>query len=193
MIEKAPDSFPRNQANQAEWSETFQNVGTIVSPWAPHHDRHPMARTAEYERVRDLHLDDLKPRKTAFTIPGTSDNEPDFNGLFDVRRTAADGGQDRVDLLLLRIGNDVNGGYSSGKTDGFIEGKIVDGVLHFTWREGNANGKGIAQAVMLINAGHGIKRSKQFDSFVGGIHRIIPGMARPIGSGAIEGNAFFNP
>ena len=62
-----------------------------------------------------------------------------------MRRTAADGGQDRVDLLLLRTGNEVMGGYSSGKTDGFIEGKIVDGVLHFTWREGNANGKGIAQ------------------------------------------------
>ena len=38
------------------------------------------------------------------------------------------------------------GGYSSGKTDGFIEGKIADGVLRFTWREGAINGRGVAQA-----------------------------------------------
>ena len=103
-------------------------------------------RVAEYEKVRDLRLADLKPRKAAFTIPGTTEQEPDFNGLFAVRRTAADGGQDRVDLLLLRTGDEVMGGYSSGKTDGFIEGKIVDGVLHFTWREGALNGRGVAQA-----------------------------------------------
>jgi hypothetical protein len=51
-----------------------------------------------------------------------------------------------VDLLLLRMGKDVTGGYSNGKVDGFIEGDIRNGVLHFTWREGNANGKGIAEA-----------------------------------------------
>jgi hypothetical protein len=99
---------------------------------------------ADYERVDGLHLSDLKPRKAAFTIPGTA-NEPEFNGLFGVRRTAADGGQDRVDLLLLRVGKDVTGGYSNGKIDGFIEGEVRDGVLHFTWREGNANSKGAAQ------------------------------------------------
>jgi hypothetical protein len=51
-----------------------------------------------------------------------------------------------MDLLLLRFGNDVNGGYSNGKVDGFIEGEIRDDALHFTWREGNASGKGVAQA-----------------------------------------------
>jgi len=79
-------------------------------------------------------------------LPPGTEQEPDFNGLFAVRRTAADGGQDRVDLLLLRMGTSVNGGYSNGKVDGFIEGEIRDGVLHFTWREGNAVGKGVAQA-----------------------------------------------
>jgi hypothetical protein len=103
------------------------------------------ARVAEYERVRDLHLEDLKPRKAAFTMPG-SEQEPAFNGLFAVRRTAAGGGQDRMDLLLLRTGDDITGGYSNGKIDGFIQGDIRNGVLHFTWREGNANGHGVAQA-----------------------------------------------
>jgi hypothetical protein len=88
---------------------------------------------AEYSRVEKLHAEDLKPRKSAFTIPGT-EQEPGFNGLFAVRRTAADGGQDRVDLLLLRMGDEVTGGYSNGKVDGFIEGNIKDGVLDFTWR-----------------------------------------------------------
>jgi hypothetical protein len=88
---------------------------------------------------------DLKPRKAAFTIPGTTEHEPDFNGLFAVRRTAAKGEQDTVDLLLLRSGNEVMGGYSNGKVNGFIEGNIVDGVLQFTWREGNAKGRGLVQ------------------------------------------------
>jgi hypothetical protein len=52
-----------------------------------------------------------------------------------------------VDLLLLRFTkNDVNGGYSNGKVDGFIEGDIRDGALHFTWREGTASGHGVAHA-----------------------------------------------
>jgi hypothetical protein len=100
---------------------------------------------AEYSRVEKLHAEDLKPRKSAFTIPGT-EQEPGFNGLFAVRRTAADGGQDRVDLLLLRMGDEVTGGYSNGKVDGFIEGNIKDGVLDFTWREGGLNGRGVAES-----------------------------------------------
>jgi len=144
-VEKAPDSFARNQADQARWTRNAKIFAQYVRLGAPS-AAIGTARVAEYERVRDLHLEDLKPRKAAFTIPGTTEQEPNFNGLFAVRRTAADGGQDRVDLLLLRMGNDVNGGYSNGKVDGFIEGEIRNGVLHFTWREGNANGKGIAQA-----------------------------------------------
>jgi hypothetical protein len=92
-----------------------------------------------------LHLEDLKPHKTLLAMLG-SDQEPDYNGLFAVRRVAAGGGEDRVDLLLLRFGNDVNGGYSNGKLDGFIEGEIRDCTLHFTWREGTASGHGVAQA-----------------------------------------------
>jgi hypothetical protein len=143
-IEKASDSFARNQTNPAEWSARFKNWGQYfrisIPPWATN----PIAYTAEYERVRDLHLEDLKPRKSGFTIPST-EQQPDFNGLFAVRRTAKDGGQDRVDLLLLRMGKEVNGGYSNGRVDGFIEGEIRDGVLHFTWREGNTSGHGVAQ------------------------------------------------
>ena len=143
-VEKAPDSFARNQADQARWTRNSKIFAQYLRLGAPSATIGP-ARVAEYERVRDLHLEDLKPRKTAFTIPGTK-QEPEFNGLFAVRRTGADGGQDRVDLLLLRTGKEVTGGYSNGKIDGFIEGEIRNGVLHFTWREGNANGKGNAQA-----------------------------------------------
>jgi hypothetical protein len=143
-IEKASDSFARNQTNQAQWSARFKMWGQSFRLAAPPWTTNPIARTAEYERVRDLHLEDLKPRKAAFTIPGT-EQEPEFNGLFAIRRTAADGRQDRMDLLLLRFGNDVNGGYSNGRVDGFIEGQIRDGALHFTWREGNASGHGVAQ------------------------------------------------
>ena len=145
VIEKASDSFARNQANQAEWSARFKTWGQWFHVAAPPWTTNRIARTAEYERVRDLHLEDLKPRKTAFTMLG-SEHEPDYNGLFAVRRTAADGGQDRVDLLLLRMGKEVTGGYSNRKLDGFIEGEIRSGMLHFTWREGNANGHGVARA-----------------------------------------------
>src|SRR5262249_10262117 len=89
---------------------------------------------------------DLKERKAAFTIPGTRDNEPEFNGLFAIRRTAVNGEQDTVDLLLLRTGDEVLGGYSNGKINGFIQGRVVDGAFHFTWREGNASGRGVAQS-----------------------------------------------
>lgn len=144
-IEKAPDAFARNQANQAEWSARFKMWAQSFRLAAPPWTTNPIARTAEYERVRDLHLEDLKPRKTLLAMLG-SDQEPDYNGLFAVRRVAAGGGEDRVDLLLLRFGNDVNGGYSNGKVDGFIEGEIRDGTLHFTWREGTASGHGVSQA-----------------------------------------------
>ncbi len=143
-IEKAPDSFARNQSNQDLWtarSRMLAQYFRLAAPFAAN----PIARMAEYSRVRELRLADLKPRKAAFTIPG-GEHEPDFNGLFAVRRTARDGGQDRVDLLLLRTGDEIMGGYSNGKVDGFIEGKIVDGALHFTWREGNASGRGIARS-----------------------------------------------
>jgi hypothetical protein len=55
-------------------------------------------------------------------------------------------GKTEWNLLLLRMGTSVNGGYSNGKIDGFIEGEVREGMLHFTWREGNAIGKGVAQA-----------------------------------------------
>jgi hypothetical protein len=143
-VEKAPDSFARNQADQARWTRNSKIFAQYMRLGAPSASI-GAARIAEYERVRDLHVENLKPRKTAFTIPGT-EHEPDFNGLFAVRRTGADGRQDRMDLLLLRMGDDITGGYSNGEIDGFIQGDIRDGVLHFTWREGNANGHGVAQA-----------------------------------------------
>lgn len=143
-VEKAPDSFARNQADQARWTRNSKILAQYFRLGAPS-AAIGTARVAEYERVRDLRLEDLKPRKAAFTIPGT-EHEPDFNGLFAVRRTATDGSEDRMDLLLLRMRNDVNGGYSNGKVDGFIEGEVRDGALHFTWREGNAKGHGVAQA-----------------------------------------------
>jgi hypothetical protein len=145
-IEKAPESFAQNQANQALWTQRSKIVAqyfrVAMPQWAA---TNPVARTAEYEKVRDLRLADLKPRKAAFTVPGGSE-EPAFNGLFGVRRTSADGGKDTVDLLLMRSGDEVMGGYSNGPIDGFIQGSIVDGVLHFTWREGNSKGRGVLQS-----------------------------------------------
>jgi hypothetical protein len=143
VLEKASGSFAANQADQARWARNSRTLAQYFRLGAPSAGI-ANARVAEYERIRDLHLEDLKPRKAAFMIPGT-ENEPDFNGLFAVRRTAKDGVQDTVDLLLLRMGKDVNGGYSNGRVDGFIEGEIREGVLHFTWREGNASGHGVAQ------------------------------------------------
>jgi len=160
-VEKAPDSFARNQADQARWTRNSKIFAQYVRLGAPS-AAIGTARVAEYERVRDLHVEDLKPRKAAFTMPG-SEQEPAFNGLFAMRRTAAEGGQDRVDLLLLRTRDEVIGGYSNGKIDGFIQGEIRnDGVLHFTWREGNANGKGIAQAQgETLRGTWGLGESKQ--------------------------------
>ena len=97
---------PCNQADQARWTRNAKILAQYFRLGAPS-AAIGTVRVAEYERVRDLRLADLKPRKAAFTIPGTTEQEPNFNGLFDVRRTAADGGQDRVDLLLLRTGDEV--------------------------------------------------------------------------------------
>jgi hypothetical protein len=146
VIEKAADSFARIQTDRELWTKRVKILAEGIRLAGPQWTTSPVAHRVEYERVDGLYESDLKPRKAAFTGPGTTEQEPDFNGLFDVRRTAADGGQDRVDLLLLRTGDEVMGGYSSGKTDGFIEGKIADGVLRFTWREGAINGRGVAQA-----------------------------------------------
>src|SRR6201993_2194526 len=122
-IEKAPDSFARNQTNQALWTQRSKMLAQYFRLAAPQWTTNPFPHRAEYERVEGLYVSDLKPRKAAFTIPGTA-NEPEFNGLFAVRRTAADRGQDKVDLLLLRMGKDVTGGYSNGKVDGVVEGDI---------------------------------------------------------------------
>ena len=116
----------------------------ISAGWSSVDDQ-SLAHRVDYERVDGLHESDLKPRKAGFTIPNT-EQEPEFNGLFALGRTGADGRQDKMDLLLLRMGDDVTGGYSNGKIDGFIQGDIGDGVLHFTWRKGNANRHGVAEA-----------------------------------------------
>jgi hypothetical protein len=144
-IEKAPDSFARNQTDQRLWTERWKNFAQYFRLAAPPWTTNPVGRMAEYSRVRDLHAEDLRPRKAAFTIPG-AEQEPEFNGLFAVRRTAANGAQDTIDLLLLRIGDEVMGGYSNVTTDGFIEGKIADRVLRFTWHEGALNGRGVAES-----------------------------------------------
>lgn len=145
-IEKAADSFARNQTDQALWTQRYRAWGEAFRLAAAQWTTNRIASMAEYSHVRDLSPADLKPRQAAFTIPGMSEQEPEFNGLFAARRTAANGGQDIVDLLLLRTGDEVIGGYKNGKVDGFIQGEVRNGVLHFTWREGRANGRGIAQS-----------------------------------------------
>src|SRR4029077_1557035 len=75
-IEETPDSFGRNQADQARWTRNSKILAQYFHLGAPS-AAIGTARVAEYERVRDLHLEDLKPRKAAFTIPG-SEQEPAF-------------------------------------------------------------------------------------------------------------------
>jgi len=144
-IEKAPESFARIQTDQALWtarSKVVAQMFRLAAPFAAN----PIARVAEYSRVRDLRLADLKPRKAAFTVPGiTSGTQEDFNGLFRVRRTAKTG-SDEIDLLLLRDGDEVRGAYMKSNVRGSIEGKITNRVLDFTWNEGNAQGSGKAES-----------------------------------------------
>ena len=142
-IEKAPEAFARNQTNPALWtarSKMFAQYFRMAAPFAGN----SVARVAEYSRVLDLRKADLKPRKAAFSIPGlTTTEEADFNGLFRMRRKFADGrAAPEVDLLLLRSGDEVTGAYQSGNGHGSIEGKIADGVFRFTWKEGEARGRG---------------------------------------------------
>jgi hypothetical protein len=143
-IEKAPDSFARNQTNQALWtqrSKMFAQMFRMSAPFAAN----PVARVAEYSRVRELRLADLKPRKAGFIAPGTTGKEQDFSGLFRARR-AAKNGTDEIDLLLLRDEDEVIGSYTTANVEGSIKGKIADGVLHFTWSEGDAQGRGKAES-----------------------------------------------
>jgi IrrE N-terminal-like domain len=144
-IQKAPESFACIQTNPALWtgrSKMFAQMFRLAAPFAAN----PIARVAEYSRVRELRLADLKPRKAAFTVPGiNTEMQEDFNGLFRVRRTAQTG-SDEIDLLLLRDGDGVRDAYMKSNVSGSIEGKITDEVLHFTWTEGNARGRGQAES-----------------------------------------------
>jgi hypothetical protein len=142
-IEKAPDSFAKNQTNQAQWrarAPMFAQFFRLAAPFAAN----SVARVAEYSRIRDLRLDCLTPRKAAkFTeLAGDGANQP-FQGTYRLRRTFADGRRvPDAELLLLRSCNNVTGKYSSTAGDGFLEGKVANGVLDFTWREGDAKGRG---------------------------------------------------
>jgi hypothetical protein len=144
-IEKAPESFARIQTDQALWtarSKMFAQMFRLAAPFAANR----VARVAEYSRVRELRLADLKPRKAAFAVPGiTTETAEDFNGLFRVHRTAP-AGTDEIDLLLLRDGDDVRGAYMKPNVSGSLEGQIRDGVLHFIWSEGSAQGHGKAES-----------------------------------------------
>ncbi len=139
-IEKAPDSFARNQTNQALWtarSGTFAQYFRLAAPFAGN----SVARVAEYSRVRELRKASLKPRKAAYAAPRGDGSDEAFQGLFRVQRAFAGGGaSDEFDLLLLRNGDEVMGHYSGANVEGSVEGKISDGVLHCEWKEGNSGG-----------------------------------------------------
>lgn len=141
-IDKAPDSFARRQSNQALWTMRagmFAQMFRLSAPFAGN----AVARMAEYSRVRELRLAALKPRKAAYTVPGSGAAEEEFEGFFAVRRAfEKEDRSDAIDLLLLRNGNEVNGSYANAAAQGTLEGKIADGVLHFRWQEGSAEGSG---------------------------------------------------
>src|SRR2546430_909994 len=134
-----PLGVPDNAREEpAVSNRTDRNFGNTILFLLAHELGQPLKKHNTHSRGpvhkrKKVYVADLKPRKAAFTMPG-SEHEPEFNGLFAVRRTAASGAQDTVDLWLLRSGDDqVVGGYMNGKVDGFIQGDIKDGVLKFTW------------------------------------------------------------
>ena len=139
-IEQAPDSFARNQTNQALWAaraKSFAQYFRLAAPFASN----SVARVAEYSRVRDLRIASLKPRKAAFAAPLGDGTDAAFQGLFRIRRAFAGAKpDDEVDLLLLRNGEEVLGHYSGRNVEGSVEGKISDGVLRCAWEEGTEKG-----------------------------------------------------
>jgi hypothetical protein len=143
-IENAAEAFARLQDNRPLWvsrTKMFAQFFQLAAPLAGN----PVARVVEYARVRDLRLVSLKPRKAVFAVPvpGAVAREEDFQGFFTAHRTTGDGGKaEDFDLLVLRSGDEVTGSYAAGKVQGFVEGRIRDGVLHFTWREGGTTGRG---------------------------------------------------
>jgi hypothetical protein len=146
-IEQAPDSFARNQSNQALWAARAKSVAQYFRLAAPLAGN-AGARVAEYSRVRDLRIATLKPRKAAFAAPLGDGTDQDFQGLFRVRRTfTGDKPGDEFDLLLLRNGDDVLGHYSGAQVEGSVEGKILEGVLRCAWKEGSNQGHVTVESV----------------------------------------------
>lgn len=143
-IEKTQEAFASAQNDRALWTmrtKMFAQYFRMAAPFAGN----ATVRVAEYSRVRDLRLSSLKPRKAGFTLPALAGGgrEEDFQGFFQIEKKSADGRTAlRCDMLLLRTGDEVGGSYSSGATDGFVEGMVEKGVLHFGWKEGAANGRG---------------------------------------------------
>ena len=142
-IEKAPADFARGQNNSALWTARTRLLAQYFRLSAPFAGN-AVARVAEYSRVRDLRRAALKPRKAGFALPGvlTGERDEDFQGFFGARKTSADGKVAACDLLLFRSGEEITGAYMVGGVAGHIEGKINAGVLHFTWTEGEASGRG---------------------------------------------------
>jgi hypothetical protein len=143
-IEKDPESFARLQDDHALWTARAKTTAQMLRQAAPFADNR-IARAAEYDNVRDVRKAHLKPRKAPFAVPGITGPEEDFSGLFRVRRTAQSG-NDEIDLLLLRDGDEVRGHYINANVSGSIQGQIKNGVLDFDWSEGNAQGHGKAES-----------------------------------------------
>ena len=143
-IEKTPEAFASAQNDRALWTmrtKMFAQYFRMAAPFAGN----ATIRVAEYSRVRDLRLSSLKPRKAGFQLPTLAGggHEEDFQGFFQIEKKSADGGTAlQCDMLMLRTGDEVGGSYSSGAIDGFVEGMVEKGALHFTWKEGAASGRG---------------------------------------------------
>lgn len=141
-IEKAPDSFARLQENRALWTSRAKMFAQMFRLSAPF-SGNAVVRVAEYSRVRDLRLASLKPRKAGFAAPTGSGSDEDFQGLFRTARKVGDAGPaEEFELLLLRSGEEVTGSYANATLQGSIEGRVVDGIVHFSWKEDNAQGRG---------------------------------------------------
>ena len=140
-IEKAPDSFVRNQADQARWTRNakilaqYFRLGTYLPP--------SVVRVAEYEKVRDLRLADLKPRKAAFTIPAP----PSRNRTSTVYSPCAEPLPMAVKtewIYCFCAPAPRMGGYSSEKPTAYRRENLM--AFCISWREDGFNGRGIERA-----------------------------------------------
>ncbi len=133
-----------DEAQRDRWAARYRTLfSTYFRISAPFEDQ-PIAHWAKRSRVLDLRLADLKPRTTGLMLPGALGGpaaQPPFSGAY---RCSVKGGAGAAefDLLLMRFGDDLHGGYMSGSEQGTLTGTVTGDRATFTWEQGAASGSG---------------------------------------------------